>query len=243
MTKLLIPILILVGLVFWWKIRAQGSGAALRKQSRLLQNDQIEALTQRLATAAGIDKVEVRVLPDRNPNGFATDTGDIYVTQGFVDALQRGDVNGRELASVAAHEMGHLALGHMRRRMLEVAGRQAALMVLGGIFARIIPFIGGYIVAWLLNLVTARLSRRDEFEADAYATALMVRSGIGAEHQANLLEKLPALIPGSEGAGVGWLASHPPAAERAEAIRENARRWADHAPDPSAIENSAGKKP
>jgi putative metalloprotease len=243
MLKFLIPVLLIAGMVAWFKIRAQSSGSALRQQSRPLQNDQIEALTQRLATAAGIEKVEVRVLPDRNPNGFATDTGDIYVTQGFVDALQRGDVTGRELASVAAHEMGHLALGHMRRRMFEVAGRQAAMMVLGGLLARFIPFIGVYIVGWFLNLVTARLSRRDEFEADAYATALMVRSGIGAEHQALLLEKLPALIPGMEGAASGWLASHPPSSERAEVIRENARRWAEHAPDLSAIQDSASKNP
>ena len=229
MFKLLLPILMIAGLVAWWKFRAQSSGSALRISSKVLQNDQLEALFQRLADAAGVDKVEVRVLPDRNPNGLATDTGEIYVTQGFIDCFKRGDVSARELASVAAHEMGHLALGHMKRRMLQVAGTQAAQMVLGGVMARIIPFVGGYLAVWLLGLVTAKLSRKDEFEADAYATALMVRSGIGAEHQAKLLEKLPDLIPGAADSK-SWLASHPPSAERAMAIRENAERWVDHAP-------------
>lgn len=230
MLKFLIPILMIAGVVLWWKIRAQGSGFALRERSQPLRNDQLERLFQKLADAAGIDEVEVRVLPEKVPNGLATDTGEIYVTQGFIDAFRGGDVEARELASVAAHEMGHLALGHMKRRLFEVAGKQAAMLVLGGILGRLIPFFGSMISMKLLDLLTAKLSRRDEFEADAYATALMVRSGIGAEHQATLLEKLPALIPGAGANHDSWMASHPPSDQRAKAIRENAQRWAGHAP-------------
>ena len=54
----------------------------------------------------------------------------------------------------------------------------------------------------------ARLSRRDEFEADAYATALMVRSGIGAEHQARLLEKLPGWEVVEEGGDAALALDH-----------------------------------
>lgn len=232
MIKLLFPVLLIVGVYLWFRFRAQLSGHALRGKSKTLQNDQLEDLFQRLADAAGIEKVQVRVLPDKNPNGLATDTGDIYVTQGFIDCFKRGEVSARELASVAAHELGHLALGHMKRRALQVGGLQAAQIVLGGILGRVIPFFGGYLAVWLLSLVTAKLSRKDEFEADAYATALMVRSGIGAEHQATLLEKLPHLLPGA-GRSESWLASHPPSEQRAKAIRDNADRWAGHAPQVS----------
>lgn len=232
MIKFLIPILLIAGMVLWWKIRAQSSGHALRGQSRPLQNDQLEAMFTRLAGAAGIDQVEVRLLKDPGINGLATDTGEIYVTEGLLEQFRTGAVSAREIASVAAHEMGHLALGHMKRRMYEVAGRQAAGMVLGAVLGRIIPFFGGYVAGWLLNLVTAKLSRRDEFEADAYATALMVRSGLGAEAQATLLEKLPSLVPGGAVTPhVTWLASHPPVDERANAIRANADRWQGHAPE------------
>lgn len=230
MLKLLLPVLTVAFVVFLWKLRAQASGAGLRKRSRPLKNDQIEALLGRLARAAGIDRVEVRLLPDRSVNGLATDTGEIYLTQGLFDTFRSGEVSARELASVAAHELGHLALGHMRRRMVEVAGRQAAMIVLGGILGRFVPYFGWMISAWLLGLLAARLSRRDEFEADAYATALMVRSGLGAEHQARMLEKLPRLVPGAAAMATSWLASHPPVEERAAAIRDNATRWQHHAP-------------
>lgn len=229
MLRLLIPALLVIGVVVYWKLHAQMSGRGLRKKSRPLANDQIEALLRRLARAAGIDRIELRLLPDKAINGLATDTGEIYVTRGLFDAFRTGKVTARELASVAAHELGHLALGHMRRRMVEVAGRQAAYIVLGGVLGRFVPYFGWIVTAWFLGLVAARLSRRDEFEADAYATALMVRSGIGAEHQATLLEKLPHLIPGSAAMATSWLASHPPVEERAAAIRENAERWRDHA--------------
>jgi putative metalloprotease len=233
MLKLLLPVLIVGVAVFLWKLRAHASGRGLRKRSRPLQNDQLDVLLRRLARAAGIERVEVRLLPDRSVNGLATDTGEIYITQGLLDTFRTGKITARELASVAAHELGHLALGHMRRRMVEVAGRQAAMLVLGGILGRFVPYFGWMISAWLLGLLAARLSRRDEFEADAYATALMVRSGVGAEHQALLLEKLPRLMPGGAAMATSWLASHPPVEERAAAIRENAARWRDHAPQVS----------
>lgn len=229
MGRVLTILVLLGGLYLWWQFSAVNSGRALRRRARPLQNDQLEALFRRIANAAGIDRVEVLVLPDRTPNGLATATGDIFVTQGFVDAFHRGDVSARELASVAAHELGHVALGHMRRRMVQMTGMQAAQMVLGGVLGRFIPFFGWQIAAWLLGLVTAKLSRKDEFEADAFATALMVRSGIGAEPQATLLEKLPDLVPGS-GMARSWLASHPDPDQRAAAIRANALRWQDHAP-------------
>ncbi len=232
MIKLLIPVLFVAFIYVMWKARAISSGRSLRRRSRPLKNDQLDALLARLATAAGIEQVEVRLMRDPSINGFATDTGDIYLTEGLFDRFRSGQITAPELASVAAHELGHLALGHMKRRAFEVAGRQALHLVLGGVLGRLIPYFGWYISAWLLSLVTARLSRRDEFEADAYATALMVRSGLGAEPQAAMLEKLPDFTPGIRGAsGPAWLASHPPVEDRAQAIRDNAARWQGHAPD------------
>jgi len=81
---------------------------------------------------------------------------------------------------------------------------------LGGLMARFIPIFGGAITTWVLKHLTMSLSRRDEFEADAYATALMIRSGLGAEHQATMLEKIETLSPGAVQAGPAWLESHPP---------------------------------
>ena len=82
-------------------------------------------------------------------------------------------------------------------------------MVLGWIPNRFLPFIGWIVARWVTMFVLTRLTRKDEFEADAYATALMVKSGLGAEPQARMLEKLRELAPETAMQETNWLASHP----------------------------------
>jgi len=61
------------------------------------------------------------------------------------------------------------------------------------------------------------LSRRDEYEADAFAVALMQRSGFDPRASVTLLEKLDRLSDG-QGAPIAWLASHPPNEKRIAAV-------------------------
>ena len=75
------------------------------------------------------------------------------------------------------------------------------------------------------SALAARLSQRDEFEADAYATALLLKSGIGTEPQKALFRKLDAMTKSNHGTMPAWLLSHPSAAERIAAIEANERRW------------------
>jgi putative metalloprotease len=188
-------------------------------------NDQVEALLGRLARTAGIDRVEVRLLENPMINGLATPSGDIYITSGLFRHFQTGRITAAELGSVVAHEMGHLALGHTKRRIIDVTGAQAVHIVLGSILNRFIPVLGWIVARWVAMFFATRLSRKDEFEADAYATALMVKSGLGAEPQARMLEKLLELVPEAAVQQTSWLASHPPVSERSEAIRANGERW------------------
>jgi putative metalloprotease len=222
----LIPILmVIVAFVGVGLFSAWHSGRTLRRRSRPLRNDQIEALLNRLARTAGIDRIEVRLLDMPAINGLATRTGEIYITSGLFRSFQTGRVSATELASVVAHELGHLALGHTRRRIVDVTSAQTLHIVLGSVLNRFVPLFGWIVARWISAFVVTRLSRQDEFEADAYATALMVRSGYGAEPQARMLEKLLELVPDTAEREANWLASHPPVAERVGAIRANARRW------------------
>ncbi|MEM8793872.1 MAG: M48 family metalloprotease [Pseudomonadota bacterium] len=219
---LLIPVIIAIAIL---RMNALFSGRSLKAQSRPLRNDEVERALGKLAEAAGIDQIHVRVLDQEMVNGLVTPAGDIYVTRGLVDKLRQRRVTMPEFVSVIAHELGHLAHGHTKRRIWDVAGAQLIVMVLGGLLARFIPFIGFYIARLIGSLFVSSLSRKDEFEADSYATALMIRAGFGAEPQARMLEKLVELIPQADVQTKSWLASHPPVRERAAAIRGNADRW------------------
>jgi putative metalloprotease len=129
------------------------------------------------------------------------------------------------MASVIAHELGHVAMGHTRRRMIDFTGQNAVFVALGAVLNRLLPGIGMLLANMLSRVLMAGLSRRDEFEADAYATALMLKAGFGTAPQKSLFRKLAALT-GNAGAGLpAWTLTHPPAADRIAAIEANENRW------------------
>jgi putative metalloprotease len=158
-------------------------------------------------------------------NGLAAPDGRIFITRGFFDRYRAGEVTAEELASVIAHELGHVALGHSRRRMTDFAAQNAMRTAIAMVLNRFLPGIGGWIGNGLMALLAARLSRADEFEADAYASALLVKCGIGTAPQQSLFHKLEHLT-GTAGKGTpAWMLSHPKTALRIAAIKQNEARW------------------
>ena len=231
MIKLVLIVLVVIAVsIAIFRFQVWHLGRSLRQQSRPLQHDQVDRMLGRLARSAGIERIDVRLLDNPMPNGLATPEGEIYITRGLFRHFQSGRLRIEELGSVVAHELGHLALGHTKRRMIDMTAAQTAHLVLGGLLARFIGVLGFYAARFIVSFFVARLSRSDEFEADAYATALMLKSGFGAEPQARMLEKLQQILPADLMAReTSWLASHPPVSERTAAIRANAERWSGHA--------------
>ena len=180
---------------------------------------------QRLADALDLESISVNIYEIEPINGLAAPDGKIFITRGFYNKFTSGEITGNELASVIAHELGHVALGHSRRRMIDFSGQNALRMALVSILSRIIPGLGGIIANVLSNLLMARLSRTDEFEADEYASALMMKSGIGVEHQISMFEKLEKLSGNNANLQPAWLLSHPKTKKRIEKIEENLLKW------------------
>jgi metalloprotease len=197
----------------------------LDAQSRPLDDPEIGALAARMATALDVPEIRVNVYDIDAVNGLAAPDGRIFLTRGFLAKKARGEVSAEELASVIAHELGHVAMGHMRRRMIDFTGQNAVFVMLSAILSRFVPVIGVWIARLISTALMAGLSRRDEFEADAYASALLIKSGIGTGPQKALFGKLAALT-GNAGQGVpAWMLSHPRADERIAAITANEDRW------------------
>ncbi|TXI04500.1 MAG: M48 family metallopeptidase [Pseudorhodobacter sp.] len=197
----------------------------LDANSKPLQDAEISALAGRLATALELPQIRVHVFEIDAINGLAAPDGRIFLTRGFLAARARGEVTAEELAGVIAHELGHVALGHIRRRMIDFTGQNAVFVVLSAFLNRFLPFIGIWIANLISTALMARLSRRDEFEADAYAAALLTKAGIGTAPQKSLFQKLDALT-GAPGAEVPvWLRSHPKVPERIAAIEAMEDRW------------------
>lgn len=222
----LMPILLAVayGLILWrfsaWRLARQ-----LDSQSTPLDDAALLKLTARMARTLDLPRLRVHVLETPAINGLAAPDGRIFITRGFHNALKQGAVTEQELASVIAHELGHVALGHSRRRMIDFSGQNALRVGLAMVLNRFLPGIGAAIASGLTSLLMARLSRADEFEADAYASALLTKSGIGTAPQKSLFAKLDKLT-GAGGAKMpAWFMSHPPAAKRIAAIEANEIKW------------------
>jgi metalloprotease len=198
----------------------------LDTNSTPLKDAEISALAAKMAEALEIEAIKVHVYEIDAINGLAAPDGRIFLTRGFLAARARGAVTSDELASVIAHELGHVALGHIRRRMIDFTGQNAIFVLLSAFLNRFLPIIGIWLANLLSTALMARLSRRDEFEADAYAAALLTKSGIGTGPQKSLFRKLEALT-GARGAEIPvWMRSHPKTPERIEAIEEMEARWA-----------------
>lgn len=221
------PILLaIVGAILMFRFSAWRSGKNLDARSTPLKDPALLALTKRMATQLDLPKLKVHIYEIDPINGLAAADGRIFITRGFMNKYREGIVDAEELASVIAHELGHVALGHSKRRMLDFAGANAIRVVLMTVVGRFIPLIGPYIANALVSMLTARLSRQDEYEADAYASALLTKSGIGVAPQIAMFQKLDYLSGKADGGGqLAWLMSHPKTDERIAAIRALDAKW------------------
>jgi len=197
----------------------------LDAKSTELADLNLKKLTDQMAKSLNLPRIRVHIYEIDPVNGLAAPDGRIFITRGFYDKYRAGEVTGPEMASVIAHELGHVALGHSRRRMIDFSGQNALRTAMIMVFTRFIPGLGVYIANFLTTLLAARLSRSDEYEADAYASALLTKSGIGTEAQKTLFRKLDALTKSGGGSAPAWLMSHPKTAERIKAIEAMEKRW------------------
>ena len=223
--SVLIPIglAVVVG-VFTYLTSASQTKRTLASQSSPLRNPALEAHFAKLANALDLKRLHVNVYEIDPINGLAAPDGQIYITRGFLKKFLSGEVTAAEISSVIAHELGHVALGHTKRRMIDFSGQNAVRTALAVTLNRFIPFIGPWIANLAVNMIAAGMSRKDEFEADAYATALMIKAGLGAAPQKSLFAKLDRLT-GNGGAMPAWFLSHPKTADRIKAIEANEKRW------------------
>jgi putative metalloprotease len=198
----------------------------LDAQSTVLADARLKSLCDRMAAALELPRILVHIYEIDPVNGLAAPDGRIFITRGFYEKYRNGEVSAEEMASVIAHELGHVALGHSRRRMIDFSGQNALRTALAMVLSRFLPGIGVLIANGLTTLLAARLSRSDEYEADAYASALLTKSGIGTTAQKSLFAKLEDLTKSRGGSAPAWLMSHPKTGERIKAIEALEAKWA-----------------
>jgi predicted Zn-dependent protease len=157
-------------------------------------------------------------------NAFALPGGYVYITRGLL-ALASSEA---EVASVLAHEIGHVAARHSSQRQ----GR-ATIVGLGAALAGILTGSGE--IAQIGNAIGAgyvqKFSRDQELQADTLGVRYMARANYDPNAAVSFLRKmqgetrLQALEAGKdpeEAEQINWMSSHPRTADRVEQAIENA---------------------
>jgi heat shock protein HtpX len=158
---------------------------------------QLENIVDEMAIASGLPPPDVYVVPDADPNAFATGRGpgfsSIAVTRGLLDTLNRDELQG-----VVAHEMSHIR--NLDVRLMTIVAALAGTVALLSDWARrtmrfgvparrgdnrrgsssgvigliiLVVWIAAVMFAPLVSRVLAMMvSRRREYLADASAAEL-----------------------------------------------------------------------
>ena len=164
------------------------------------QYQQLVNVVDEMSIAAGLPRPRIYVIPDPDPNAFATgkdpEHASIAVTRGLLDKLDR-----EELQGVVAHEMSHVRNFDIRT-MTVVAALIGAVMLISEFGLRSMRFGGGrrrssssriggtggaiFLVVWLVAMLLAPLlsqilamavSRQREYLADASGAELTRNPG------------------------------------------------------------------
>jgi predicted Zn-dependent protease len=186
----------------------------------------LERLTERLSKASPVTTFDVRVYDWPLMNAFAVPGGEIVLARGLLDKAESPD----EVAGILAHEMGHGIELHPETAIIRSIGLAAAAEVMMGGTG------GGSLANAGLVLAQLGYSRSAERQADQWALELLKGSGIGSKGLADFFARVIATegddqTPAGAANPLGWLRTHPPAAERAAAIRRQAEYPASPALD------------
>jgi predicted Zn-dependent protease len=185
----------------------------------------IEKTVARLIAASERPELKYKVTILNSPaiNAFALPNGHLYVTRGLI-ALANDKA---ELASVLAHEMGHVIARHAAIR--EDQARQAALIshVVSDVLSD--PQMGALALA-KSKLTLAAFSRAQEFEADGIGVGISARAGFdpyGASRFLTDMQRNADLKPagGGEARAPDFLTTHPATPERVKNALANARQY------------------
>jgi len=170
----------------------------------------IDTLLTRICTSNNIDKsrIKIHILEVYDINAFALPDNHLILFSGLIEACE----NESELAAVIAHEIAHMELRHIMKRLIAEVGLSVLLSSSN-------DHIGGAEmskeVAKMLS--SSAYSRNMEKEADLKGVDYLANAGIDPEGMANFFFMLSYFEP-EETKQLAWVSTHSESGERAKYI-------------------------
>ena len=199
-------------------------------RASLIRDTELEAallhVARPMAEEAGLnpDNLQIRIIINSDYNAFVTADEIIYVYSGLIMKAE----NMLEVAGVMAHEIGHIAAGHVQQRHGVIKDASVAT-ILGAVAAVALTASGNADAAVGVlagstdqtNRIVLARSRQDEGVADEYAIRLMEHQGYSVAPMAERMRQLGSqrLLP--ENRQSEYYQTHPGALERSAVFQDH----------------------
>jgi len=156
----------------------------------------------------GID-FNYKVYLAKEVNAFAMADGTIRVYSGLMDML-----NDDELRFVIGHEMGHITMKHIHKKLQLAYGSTAVRKAIASINSTAGDIARSQLGGFVQVLMGAQFSQFEEKEADDYGLTFMTNMGYDTAAAVSALQKISTLDSDHS-----FLSSHPAPGKRAERLK------------------------
>lgn len=196
--------------------------AEVKAQSKPYQDQatvgRVRAVALRIAAASGIDaKWDIAVIDDDQINAFALPGGKIAVYRGILPVC----ADDAGLATVLAHEVGHVIARHgaerISRQQAVQAGTNLASVWLGGGAGSDPGTLGALLGLGVQYGIEMPFSREQEYEADRIGLSLMAQAGYDPRQAIAFWQRMRQAKTG--GQPPEFLSDHPDDANRIAEIQ------------------------
>jgi len=169
----------------------------------------LDSIVDRICSKNNINRetIKVHIIIKDDINAFAMPGGHLVVYSGLITASDNPD----ELAGVLAHEISHIELGHVMKKLIKEVGLSVLISMTSGNGS------GETIKQVSKILSSSAFDRKLEKEADISAVEYMINANINPEPLAEFLYKL-AENKKDKTSYESWLSTHPDSKKRAEYI-------------------------
>jgi len=174
----------------------------------------VDSIVNKICEENDFDRkaIKVHVLNSEEVNAFALPDGHLIILKGLITSSE----NQEELIGVVCHEMAHIKLNHVMKKLIKEVGLSVLIsMTTGGAGAEIMKETAK-------TLSSSAFDRKLEKEADLKAVDYMVEAKINPIPFADFLYKLSDSEP-EDLKYFTWISTHPDSKERAEYIIEYAK--------------------
>lgn len=171
----------------------------------------IDSIVSEICKANDIDRefLKVHVLRKDEINAFALPNGHLVIHSGLILNSENQD----ELTGVIGHEMAHIQLNHVMKKLVREIGLSVIISMTTGNGG------GEMILETARMLSSTAFDRKLEKEADLKGVDYLIEAKVNPEPLANFLYRLATEEP-EAAKYFTWISTHPDSKERAEYIIE-----------------------